>query len=293
VERGALGLVGSAAMDTTTAVARRLDRAELPACVALAADRGWAPERRKWGLLFDIGSVWAVDDPAGGLAAMVTLAPYGESLAAVGMMVVATRHGRRGLGRLLMERVIAEAGDALVTLYATETGRPLYEQVGLAGIGESTRYVGTWTGDALERTRTRLVTSADHAAVRALDLAGFGADRGTTLARLPSFAEEIRVAESGGELVGYAARWLNGPVATIGPVVAPDASTAAALVAALACGVGGRVRVDVHDGHGELESYLAQHGLERGSTTTVMTTAGRPLPGDASRRFAPLTVATG
>ena len=293
MERRVPGLVGSAAMDTTTAAARRLDRADIPACVTLAADRGWAPEHRKWGLLFDIGSVWAVDDPAGGLAAMVTLAPYGESLAAVGMMVVATRYGRRGLGRLLMERVIAEAGDALVTLYATETGRPLYEQVGPAGIGTSTRYVGTWVGVSSDGRSTRRAGSADDDAVRALDRGVFGADRGATLDRLPSFAEEIRVAESDGELVGYAARWRNGPVAMIGPVVAADSSTAAALVTALAHGAEGRVRVDVHDGHGELGSYLAQHGLERGSTTTVMTTAGVPLPGDASRRFAPLTVATG
>jgi hypothetical protein len=78
---------------------RRLSAADLAACVELAADRGWPPERNKWRLLFAVSEAYGIDDPAGGLAAMVVLTRYGRQLAAVGTMVVASRFGRRGLGR--------------------------------------------------------------------------------------------------------------------------------------------------------------------------------------------------
>ena len=48
---------------------RRLSPADLAACVELAADRGWPPERNKLRLLFAVGEGYGIDDPAGGLAA--------------------------------------------------------------------------------------------------------------------------------------------------------------------------------------------------------------------------------
>jgi hypothetical protein len=58
---------------------RRLSAADLAACVELAADRGWPPEQNKW-RLFAVGEAYGVDDPAGGLAAMVVLTRYGRQL---------------------------------------------------------------------------------------------------------------------------------------------------------------------------------------------------------------------
>ena len=290
--RSGRGLVGSTPMDLDSAPVRELDRAEIPACVALAADRGWSPEERKWGLLFDIGTGYGVDDPDGGLAGMVTLAPYGGSLAAVGMMVVAARHGGRGLGRRLMEHVIAAAGDTLVTLYATEHGRPLYEKVGLAEVEVSYRYVGAWQGEPGDHG-TRRVAEGDWPDLVDLDREVFGADRSRALGRLPTFADEVRVVESGGVLTGYAARWQNGATAMIGPVVAPDAEHAARLVSALAVGAEGPVRADVESRHRELRAHLVERGMAEQPPTVVMTAGGVPLPGDPARRFAPITVATG
>lgn len=279
-------------MDVRSAPLRVLDRAEIPACVALAADRGWSPELRKWGLLFDVGTVYGVDDPDRGLAGMVTLIRYGRSLAAVGMMVVAQRHDGRGLGRRLMEHVLAEADDALVTLYATEHGRPMYEKLGLAVVERSSCFVGTWTGVAGDHG-TRLMADRDRPAVAALDREVFGADRSRALDRLPAFADEVRVVESGGAVVGYAARWQNGDTAMLGPVVAADADLAARLVSALAGGCDGPVRADVETHQHALRVHLAAHGLVESWSTSVMTAGGAPLPGDAARRFAPMTVATG
>ena len=101
---------------------RRLGPGDLSRCVALSVDRGWSPERSKWSLLLAASEVFGVDAPDGrGLAGAVVLTRWGPDLAAVGMMLVAARYGRRGLGRALMEHVIAEAGQATVTLF--EIGR--------------------------------------------------------------------------------------------------------------------------------------------------------------------------
>ena len=92
----------------------RLVPADLDACLELAADRGWRPERRKWALLFDFGEVYGIRDPAGGLAGTVALTRYGPDLAIVSMMLVASRLDGRGLGRRLMTHALAQAGDATV-----------------------------------------------------------------------------------------------------------------------------------------------------------------------------------
>ena len=83
--------VRSASLRITDLPVRRLGPADLPACIALAADRGWPPEENKWGLMFAVSEAYGVDDPAGGLAGTVVLTRHGTGLAAVGMMMVASR----------------------------------------------------------------------------------------------------------------------------------------------------------------------------------------------------------
>jgi hypothetical protein len=104
---------------------QRLSATDQAACLALADDRGWPPEPDKWQLLFDVGEVFGIRDPAGGLAGAVALTRYGPDLAAIGMMLVAKRHGRQGLGRALMTHLLGQAGGAVTCLFATDFGRPL------------------------------------------------------------------------------------------------------------------------------------------------------------------------
>jgi GNAT superfamily N-acetyltransferase len=127
---------------------RSLRPADLPACVDLAADRDWAPDPDKWQLLLDLGEVFGIDDPGGGLAGAVGLTPFGPDLAAVGMMLVAARRERQGLGRALMLHVLARAGRAVTFLLATGAGRPLYEHLGFQATDRLTRYIGPFTAPA-------------------------------------------------------------------------------------------------------------------------------------------------
>ena len=83
---------------------RRLGLDDLERCVALSIDRGWAPERAKWSLLLAACEVFGVDAPDGqGLAGALVMSRWGDGYASAGMMLVAARYGRRGLGRALMD----------------------------------------------------------------------------------------------------------------------------------------------------------------------------------------------
>src|SRR5579862_2509994 len=152
---------------------RRLGPADLKRCVALSLDRGWSPERAKWSLLLAACEVFGVDAPDGrGLAGAVVLTRWAPDYASVGMMLVAARYQRRGLGKALMEHLLAAAGDgAMVTLFATDMGRPLYEKLGFKPVRRNTCFVGRFKPGAGR------AAAAVRAAVGRVSAAGSPADQ--------------------------------------------------------------------------------------------------------------------
>lgn len=271
---------------------RSLTEADLPAIVELTADRGWPPELSKWRLMFAVSEPYGVDDPEQGLAGVVVLTRYGPGLAAVGMMVVASRHARRGLGRRLMAHVLGLAGNATVSLTATSEGRPLYEQMGFRVIDTSVTYKGELAAEPADNLAAppRRVTAADVGAIAAADLAVFGADRSAVLTELVTFADDFRVL--GDPPHGYAACWRKDGIAVIGPVVADGLATCRGLIASLARGRAGPVRLDIQGRQSELARWAESRGLAVGDRTAVMVRGG-DLPGDRARLYAPVTVAIG
>jgi GNAT superfamily N-acetyltransferase len=265
---------------------------DLPRCLALAQDRAWQAEEHKWRLLFALGTVYGVHDEAGELAGAAVLTRYGDDLAAIGMMVVAVRYEGRGLGRRIMTRALAEAGEATVFLNATESGRPLYEKLGFVPVGATHTYAGDFAvpGGA---ARTRPAGPGDLAAIRRLDAQANGVDRPRLVRFLPGFTEQLRVVERGGRITGYAGGWRNVSNVVIGPVIADSLDDAQALIAGIAAAVAGPVRIDLDGGQARLAGWVARHGLAVRAVEPVMVHGGRPLPGDRSRWFAPLTQATG
>lgn len=272
---------------------RRLGPADLKDCVALAVSRGWSPEKSKWALLLEVAEAFGVDAPDGGLAGSVVLARYGKHHASVGMMLVAARFGRRGLGHALMSRLLAEAGNATVTLFATDAGKPLYEKLGFRTIRGSAAFVGTFRPERRgpRPAVTRPAAEADMAAILDVDKAAFGADRSHIVGRLPALAERLRVLETSAGITGYAAVWRNGPTAVIGPVVAPDRASARLLIAGLAAEVRGPLRLDLDPGDPELPGWADARGLSPVSRAAVMVHGEWNPPGHRDRLFTPISVA--
>jgi predicted N-acetyltransferase YhbS len=305
----------------TDAPVQRLSSGDLVGCLTLGDDRGWPPEPDKWQLLFEVGEVFGIRAPAGGLAGAVALTRYGPDLAAIGMMLVAQRHGRRGLGRALMTHVLSQAGGVVTCLFATDFGRPLYERLGFRPAYLSDRYIGPLAPGPLAPgplapgplapgplapgplapgsavggpVPVRPATPADLPAIARLDREAFGADRSGILARLPQLSERFLVAAGpdGRAVRGFAASAVLSGLLLAGPVVADDLDVATALLTGLAAGSGWPLRIEVASTHPGLARWAAGHGLTARSQTTFMTRGGA-LPGRLGQVFGPLNVAMG
>ncbi|MFJ7967996.1 GNAT family N-acetyltransferase [Streptomyces sp. NPDC096324] len=277
---------------------RRLTPRDLVACADLSEDRGWPREEHKWGLLLAGGTGYGIDDPAGGLVTACVVTEYGPrerpELAAIGMVLVAGRHARQGVGRRLMRHVVEETGTTPLTLHATAYGRPLYEELGFKAIGRAEMVRGVFISDDSDSgVFTRPATAEDLASVLRLDEEVFGTDRTHMIARLPAFADQLRVAEENGRIIGYAAAWPNMATQVVGPLIARDTKTAKALVSSLAAHTDRPLRTDIDMRHEDLLGWLKERGLASVGFNAVMTHRIPELPGDWTRRFAPLTVAAG
>ncbi|MFD7509751.1 GNAT family N-acetyltransferase [Streptomyces sp. NPDC059853] len=278
---------------------RRLTPADLPTALDLSADRAWSREEHKWRLLLSAGTGYGIDappdDPAGGLIGAFVLTSF-PGYGCVGMVLVARRHERRGLGGRLMRHAIAEAGDRVLFLYATDNGRPLYERLGFRAVGAVTTLRGEFVpgGTTGPEVRVRPAGAADLPGILALDLPVAGMDRTPLLARLPAFADVLAVAHGpDGRLTGYGAAWPNPGTTVIGPLIAEDPATARALISFLGVRSAAPLRFDVDDRHPDLARWLRDRGLSGDLRSTLMVRGAAALPGDISRRFAPYSVALG
>ncbi|KUL61352.1 MULTISPECIES: GNAT family N-acetyltransferase [unclassified Streptomyces] len=278
---------------------RRLSPRDVMSCAALSEDRGWPREEHKWGFLLSAGTGYGIDDPDGnGLIGAFVVTRYGPperpDLAAIGMVLVAERYARRGIGRRLMRHAIEAEATTPLTLHATPAGQPLYEQLGFKMIGRAEMVRGHLTpAGPLPAVATRAATAEDLSTILRLDTEVFGHDRTHVITRLPAFTDQLRVAESDGEIIGYAGVWPNMETHVVGPLIARDTETAKALIASLAAHSDRPLRTDIDVRHEELLAWVKESGLEPIAFNAVMAHGTPELPGDWTRRFAPLTVAAG
>ncbi|MFD3513175.1 GNAT family N-acetyltransferase [Streptomyces sp. NPDC058657] len=283
---------------------RRLTLRDLAACADLSEEHGRPRTERTWSLLLTAGTGYGIDAPdvpeGKRLLAACTLtaygleAPHAPSYAVLGMLLVSPRHERRGLGSRMARHALAQAGRAYVALYAPASSDGFYGRLGFTVAGRSDTFRGHFRPSGPSASvATRPATPDDLAAIIRLDTKVFGHDRTAMIARLPAFADRIRVAEDKDGLLGYAALWPERDVDTVGPLIARDTDTAKALVASLADDTGHPLRIDIDTRHAELSDWLRAGGLARVSSSATMSYGASALPGDPRRRFAPLATAAG
>ena len=266
---------------------RPLANEDIAAARGLNAEAGWNQVAADWRRLLALGRGTAVEDLEGRLVATSMVLPHGSGFAWIAMILVTAAYRRRGIAGRLMRRALVECegGGRVAGLDATEVGRPVYLPLGFRDIYTLSRWSGMGGGSSPAPTpEIRPVAAPDFDAVGRFDAAAFGAGRDAILRHLSARKPDLALlAVDGGEIRGFVlAR--DGRLATqIGPLVARDAATARALLAAQLARLHGPVFLDAADHHETLRDWLAARGFQRQrGYTRMLRRRERPLDDPAT-----------
>ncbi|MCL4290028.1 MAG: GNAT family N-acetyltransferase [Thermoleophilia bacterium] len=224
----------------------------------LSRAAGWNQTAADWLLMIRCGRAFGVAAPDGGLVATALALPYPPGFGWVSMVLVHAAWQRRGLGTLLLSRVVDELRErGLVPfLDATPAGRALYEPLGFRAVEPITR----WRGAGHGGNGGSLPQVPEAAAIAELDRAAFGADRSAILADLLAREGALSLIDPGGR--GFLLTRPGRAATQLGPVVASGECAALDLVAGALDGIAGPALIDVPDREDGLSDLLRERGFE-------------------------------
>lgn len=276
-------------------VLRPMTADDLPQAHALSAELRWPHRPVDWKQVF-VHSEGFVAERDGKVVATAQRWLWGEHHATIGLVIVSPACQGRRIGHRLMSVLLEGMDDRTVLLEATAEGRGLYERLGFVRTGEVRQHQGTARPTPLIALpagwRLRPAGLNEAAALQQLDQDARGMPRATLIDDLIAQADACVVLDYEGAQQGFAMLRRFGRGHVIGPVVAPDAEGAKALIAHLAGMNAGRfTRIDIDFDSG-LAEWLESIGLLRVDAPTTMV-RGAPLqhPDGAPRLFAIVTQA--
>ena len=290
----AVSLSHAAVADDGVAL-RPMTADDLPEAHALSAEQRWPHRPVDWEQVF-AHSEGLVAERDGKVVATAQRWLWGERHATIGLVIVSPACQGRRIGHRLMSALLESMDDRTVLLQATAEGRGLYERLGFVRVGEIRQHQGMAQPTPLIALpagwRLRPAGLNEAAALHQLDQDARGMPRAALIDELIAQADACVVLDHDGTQKGFAILRRFGRGHAIGPVVAPDAEGAKALIAYLAGMNAGRfTRIDIDFDSG-LAEWLESIGLLRVDAPTTMV-RGAPLqhPEGAPRLFAIVTQA--
>ena len=276
-------------------VLRAMQADDLGAAHALSLEVHWPHRLADWQLVFELGQ-GIVAERDGELVGAAMSWLWGPGHATLGLVIVDPRCRGRRIGFRMMQALLALLSGRSIWLNATQAGRGLYERLGFVRVGEVRQHQGTALSAPLvalaEGWRLRPSDHNDQASLIKLDALGRGMPRDHLLTGLLTQADTV-VLDYADQARGFAMLRRFGRGLVIGPVVAPDAAGAMALIAYLVgLSAGKFVRIDV-DFDGGLTEWLESLGLLRVDMATEMLRGSIPAGEAVVRRFALVTQALG
>ncbi|MDE2334051.1 MAG: GNAT family N-acetyltransferase [Rhodospirillales bacterium] len=253
-------------------VLRPLTTKDLAAAHGLTRAIGWPHRREDWALALRLGSGVAAEED-GRLIGTALRWTYGAADARIGMIVVAPSDQSRGLGRRLTQAALRPLRHRSVTLHGTPAGLSLYASLGFETVGVVRQLQGAAFRPGVPALRAgerlRPIGRSDPAVLAALDRAATGSDRSRVLAALLQARSGV-VLDRAGTIRGFALLRRFGHGLLIGPVEAPDAASAKAMILHhLGSHAGQFIRIDVPEETG-LVAWLLRLGLADAGTVTFM-----------------------
>lgn len=276
-------------------VLRPMTADDLPQAHALSAEQRWPHRPVDWEQMF-AHSEGLVAERDGKVVATAQRWLWGDHHATIGLVIVSPACQGRRIGHRLMSALLEDMDDQTVLLQATAEGRGLYERLGFVRTGEIRQHQGMAQPTPLIALpagwRLRPSGLNEAAALHQLDRDARGMPRAALIDELIAQADACVVLDHEGTQKGFAILRRFGRGHVIGPVVAPDAESAKALIAHLAGMNAGRfTRIDIDFSSG-LAEWLESIGLLRVDAPTTMV-RGAPLqhPEGAPGLFAIVTQA--
>lgn len=278
-------------------VLRPMTADDLAQAHALSEEQRWPHRPADWAQSF-AHAEGIVAERDGQIIATAQRWRWGPRHATIGLVIVTPACQGRRIGHRLMTALLEGLEDHTVLLHATAEGRGLYERLGFVRTGEIRQHQGIAQPTPLIALpagwRLRPAGLNEAADLRRLDAQARGMPRDALIDDLFATAEACVVLDDDGEARGFAMLRRFGRGHAIGPVVAPDAESAKALIAHLAgINAGHFTRIDIDFDSG-LAEWLESIGLLRVDAPTTMV-RGTPLttPPGAPSLFAIVTQAMG
>ena len=275
---------------------RRMTADDLPAAHKLSLSALWPHRLEDWKFILELGE-GIVAESESGIIGTVMYWLHGADYASLGMVVVSPDHRRKGIASELLSRILTEIGDRTILLYTTANGVQFFERFGFVQTGWVHQHQGSVFRAPIvplgAGERIRPISSRDEPALAAISRRAVGMPRATILKHLMNVADIVAI-DRYGELIGFAALRKFGHGYVVGPVVAPDAERAKALIAHWAgTHAGSFVRVDVPGSSG-LSPWLTEMGLVQAEETVhAMVQGESPRPDPSVTRFGLLSQSLG
>ncbi|HEV8315260.1 MAG TPA: GNAT family N-acetyltransferase [Burkholderiaceae bacterium] len=275
---------------------RAMTAADLAAAHALTTEQRWPHRAADWEQALRHGEGF-VAERDGEVVGTGLRWRWGPRHATIGLVVVAPACQGRRIGHRLMTALLEGLEDRTVLLHATSEGRGLYERLGFVRIGEVRQHQGNAQPSPLIALdagwRLRPATEADLPALRALDTGARGMPRDALIDELFREAEATVVLDHDDSARGFAILRRFGRGHAIGPVVAPDAEGAKALIAHLSGLNAGRfTRIDIDFDSG-LAEWVESLGLLRVDAPTTMLRGPELVQHEGTKLYAIVTQAFG
>ncbi|MGO1077258.1 GNAT family N-acetyltransferase [Inquilinus sp. CA228] len=216
----------------------------------------------------------------GALRAAAAVVDYGRA-AYLGIVGTDPAMQGRGFGRRIVEAALAPVpAGRVILLDASPSGAPLYETLGFVDVDASVVLEAKGPVEAPPVPGLAPMAEADLPAVAAYDAAVFGADRTAGLTALFREHPAGMLCRRDGRVTGYGLRHPD----RIGPVLAEDQDTAAALVAALsALAPAGPMTITVPSSHAAMLDHLRRREVPELRRLRHMRRGGDRHPSDRGR----------
>lgn len=258
---------------------RSFQQNDIVAAHALSSTLKWPHRMTDWQMMVGLGCGYvACDGPD--IIGTALWWPFGADQGSIGMVIVAPPAQGRGIGRLMMDQVLTDAGSRTLHLNSTESGLKLYQRLGFEPLGAVRQLEGN-SFPAISHQmplELRSAKSDDFGALCAMETEATGFDRAELLAYLLQDGHGV-IATDAGSIVGYGFRRNFGRGELIGPIVASSEEMAKSIIASLIATASAFVRIDCDDSQTGLTSWLKKQGLtDRGLVT-------RMARGITSQRF--------